>query len=832
MAWYTVLLDLLKQGAASGKAVVDLAGSPISSAAKAAGAPTNVVKGLATFEGLAGGGKTVGGGGGPPDTKNKPKPQGEVVLAPAVESGLPQLGTIPPGGAVAPWEVPRGGTPSGGRSILPPPGSALAQDDIDIRNLLDGTAAQFNARFNQGGAGRGGGTDREFAARFPQGAAAAENLLDGTNETFAGRFPTDKARSLVPEQGGGGAVSPEVAAALAAFDQPAGGQAAPAPRLNPPTFDNSRMGVANSLGGRQILAARTPLYEAGLDRSFLESTLENPFVRGLKQLGQQIPFFGALVPNTQGASFKDLTMDDILDGGPIEAAWNKLTPQERTFALFDGTGKAAQVLGSDVLWERAMGSSELKTQDGITSLLETGGIGGQQGLRSPSLGQRLGDAAGQALSGAGGAGASTSVSGAGGGVAPARRIENEAPSIAAGTRVTPDGGTPGALGGRGARRPLGPGESRSTPYLDRRPRGDYTWTQDYGPHKAGDPASKSDLGAEGLIQAGVLMPAGKDPDAVVNIRRINQETGVAEGQVYRTSRRKYRLPQYYNEFAEVGTDIKEGIGPNGERRYFSGEFIQTGGVVGVEHAREAKFYYDLRVGGKARALTTEEAQAAPEGALREVPRTEYRITKEAVELGSNYLGSLAQFKDIMKGLEGLDAGAFSLQGKGAVQVARFLTSVGLGEQADDLVKAWTGKEGLVDMAGLMILLESWVNTNKMAILNDQRISGPDQIRLDRVIEKNRLFGSVETVKEMVKSFQMYGLINNELKLFAAGRDRQFPVDNKENIAESMALMKKVGGLTNHEAGVWARRLKEYPQLNTVYSGGQQRLDANLQPGAP
>jgi hypothetical protein len=252
-------------------------------------------------------------------------------------------------------------------------------------------------------------------------------------------------------------------------------------------------------------------------------------------------------------------------------------------------------------------------------------------------------------------------------------------------------------------------------------------------------------------------------------------------------------------------------------------------------AHEPDLYYDSLVGGKARGLTNEQILAAPPGTLRKVPLTEYTITKEAVELGSDYMGSLAQMKDIIDGFEGLDPGAFSIQGDFATAAGRALTSVGLGSMADGLVERWTGKPTLDEKIKLDILLESWVNSNKEAILNDQRISGPDQVRLDRVIEKGRLFGSVGAVKEMVKTFQMYGLINNELALAASGRDRQFPVPmgDSATIAQTMATIRNVGGLSHREAAVWVDRMMEYRQLTApVYSGGQRRLDENLLTGAP
>jgi len=844
VAWYTVLLEKLVSGAELAKKGLDLAGSPVSTLAKSAGAPAKVVKALSTFE-------SVGGGGGNtvnlsdaaaaaanassiPDTKVK----GQLLDPDLFLSDDAKKSTQKAGDQGI-----TGG--SGERSILPEPGSAMAQDAIDIENQQDGT-------------------DRQFASLFP--VSRDQNIL-----------PTSR---QIPGAGGGGpqvsaGASPEVTDALAAFDKPVNGgssEQGPAPNfaenasrnmlaesdqfptvetpedaklraraltLTYPEFDNEGMGPLNEAGARETQRLRQELVKAGLDPSIAEFHNENNLLTAAKNIGRQVPLFGAAVPEPKGGSFVNLSLEQIMDGGPVEEAWNAMSKQERVFALFDGSDKGAKLLESNpAVWERVMGASSVEKVGDITYENRIGGIGGQAGITEPpSAVDKIKGALGSIGPGSA---PDSNVQGAGGGVQESAEIPNTAPTLQNGGRARPQGGRAGTIAASGSsqgtgmgvqsrgRASLGPGEQDQRIIFDQRKRNDYTVNRAFGKHQPGDAYSATGPDAEGLIRDGFLSIAGDDPDAVINVRKIDPATGEANGPSYRTTNRIYRQKGVYDQYVADGDDVVEGIGPDGKRGFFSKGYISTisPGGVRVETQNQPRPFKDLHTGQDNVFPTNEELEANP-GRFELKPTRTLAVSSDAVDRANNGLANMAIMRDILNGVEGLEPGSMSLQGEAATAVGRFLHSVGLGEMGDDLNNIWTGKD-VADMGAFREKLKAWVNQNKLPILNDQRISAQDQRRLDDVISENQWFGSIGQIKKMVKAFGMYRTIQSELDLAAAGERMQFPVDTEVNFQRSLTLMETVGGLDPEEAEWWGYRMRQYPQLK--YSGGQDRLDQNIQGG--
>jgi hypothetical protein len=589
------------------------------------------------------------------------------------------------------------------------------------------------------------------------------------------------------------------------------------------------MGVRNAGSARATQDARTILANAGADPSILDFSNENDMVRALKLIGKQIPLFGAAVPDTQGGSYKKLPLEEILNNPETKAAWDGMTDQQRAYALFDGTTKGAQALSmSQPEWERLMGGSQIKTQGGITSLMETSGLAGKSGLEN---------LAGQLLSAGGGGAGNSSVSGAGGGVAPAAQVTSGAPSLAAGTRAQPRGSfAGGGASGYGGSPATGrPGQSRYTQLSDTNERKDFTVLRDFGGLKAGDPYSASTIQAQEFINRGLIGPAQKDPDARVLVQALNPDTGIFEGPVKQATPRQLRSGAEWTNFAPVGDEVQEGIDSSGKRKFFPRSRILAGESVGAERARNPKFFYDTRVDGQIRALTEEQQLAAPPGTLREVETRTMALTEKDIGRATDYMASLAHFREINELLEPLTPEALSIQGDLAVNVARIAETFGMSQEtADLLVKKWTGSETLEDAIELRILLESWVNSKKDEILNDQRISGPDQIRLDRVIQNDNWFADVDSIRSVLRKYEMFGMINNELGLVAAGQKPQFPVFDKESRFNTSLVIQDVAGISVRESGVWIKALMRNPQLMEgalMNEGADLRRQGLLQPAA-
>ncbi len=155
----------------------------------------------------------------------------------------------------------------------------------------------------------------------------------------------------------------------------------------PPSVDlGSGVGPLSGEMTKQIAAAR---HKTGLSRDFTRARPESSFISGLKDLGNEIPVVKHFVPNSEAATFKNVTIEEILADPALSERWKKLSPQEQAFALLDGSNKAVDVLSlSQEKYDRLMGSTASSDIKGVRTTVRQPGLIEQRQARAGSGGVR------------------------------------------------------------------------------------------------------------------------------------------------------------------------------------------------------------------------------------------------------------------------------------------------------------------------------------------------------------------------------------------------------------------------------------------------------------
>ncbi len=578
---------------------------------------------------------------------------------------------------------------------------------------------------------------------------------------------------------------------------PAGsGSIAPAYVPSVPSYDIGSAGPRSRWATRMGTDARWALTQ---DPEYSRPEVTSELNRGLRYAANKTPF-GVFVDDPQAASWKEITMEEINNNPEWFERWKKLSDQDRAFVLMDGSNKLIDIMSAPpAMYERLMGSTSTeKVGDKLVTQRTPGMLPPGRGLPSPT---------GAPQPGQGGPGPAQSGR---------RRVAGQA---------QPQPGAPGA----GAPQAGQLRREAGQPYTSS--------VEDYGPDVQAVVIAENEFGLK-IGQQVMLSPAefragvnqklvqavGDKPTEIGMYRKRNPKTGVADEPAVPFSNAAYRANKQLQKDYVLAGAVKEGIGPGGKRGYFDTGTIQTSapGAVGVESAFKPTAYYDAAQSGKIAYPTPEMLTASAAGRYTPVEQTTREITKDAVTRATSFRQDLAQTKLIIEGLANVGRAGMSIVGKLGVAGANLATLVGKPELGDQFAKMMgSGNLSAVELGVLQKTLLSWVNKKKMEFLNDQRISGPDQKRLDRTISANEALANKEQIEEVVLAFTEFGLIRSELELAAAGQASQYPVTTKEEYNATVAELVKFS-IPPEKAEAWALNLMDYSELR--YSGGQPSLE--------
>jgi hypothetical protein len=492
---------------------------------------------------------------------------------------------------------------------------------------------------------------------------------------------------------------------------------------------------------------------------------------------------GELVTPTPKARFKELTMEEIYSDPEKLKLWDELTEQEKAFALLDGTDKAAELVGMpQAQYDRLFGSKAITAVGKKLVQTDTPGL----------VDRQLGPGAGAPVG-----------------------VREQAGASAPGAPVGARGGAPGGQAGTpGVYGSGAPGAPSARVIADLTPEELYVVRTDEDPRfRLGQVIPIQPAIAAGGIRAGTLRPIGKNPDDTELYADLNSP-----------------LPD--GGYARVSMPNRVALSLSQEERagylHLSGDTIESSDSKGNRFT-EAKELAALRRGGRPLSgsvspvedaqgnvswHTAEEKRAFAPGTRRPATTRNMEVSEHSIERASAFKGRMAQWKRISGLIDRMGAGGLAFTGRMGVVFGNMFKLMGEDTLADDISQTLSGGDlTLTELGGLQGFIKSHINQMKEEFINDERISKPDQDRMDAIGGIDNFFANQETIKYVFNEFVRWSLIKSELDLSAAGQKLNFPINTDEEMESTGAALTKFLGGDKELAKAWIVSMLEYPELN-------------------
>jgi hypothetical protein len=544
------------------------------------------------------------------------------------------------------------------------------------------------------------------------------------------------------------------------------------------------LSFASGVGQQAAEAISGTRHLLGLSKDFTTPQPTSAIGRGVKRFGHALGrlntplnvggFIASQIPNNEVATFKPVSMNDIVSRPELLERWDALTDQQKAFVTFDGTNKAYEALTmTPKLHERLYGSVATKTLNDRMVQTRTGGIAGRQ-LDAQA-------AAATRPTSASGVGASTG--------------ETQPPQRAA----------------------LGPGEQESKVVLDTTDKEEYVYI---GPNMPGMQKNRSfmltpDQAAKNLNSPNPSIRLSRDDPFEVARFLDLASAEIGEIVVTQMTNRQFRsLPaDQQAQKIRMSGDQVDARWPSGAVTSVPEEMFELYPALRREEKRGLIPVVDTRT-NKEMFKTETEIRQAPDGTyIPSVERSAQEITTREIERKTDSRASLILTGELMQLLRKSGAAGLAWPGRVGTFLGKIMLLTGNKDAADSLQKMFSGGDLTVTEAGLMRKgLNSWVSGRREAILADTRISNFEREILQNAVSLADGAANPEEVEEMMTLMMMVELTHNELKLWAAREPQQFPVDSDENAARTWLELVKFG-FPGESADKIIRTMGKYWELN-------------------
>jgi hypothetical protein len=512
-------------------------------------------------------------------------------------------------------------------------------------------------------------------------------------------------------------------------------------------------------------------HQIGLGPDFTTPQPTSAIGRGAKRFGHalgrlQTPlnvggFIASQVPNTEAATFKKFSVDDIINNPELLKRWDALSDQERAIALMDGTNKAADALQMHPdVWDRFMGKTETKEVAGRVVETETGGLAGR-------------------------------------------------PRAGAGTTAAGVGATTGQKAPAGP----APGEQRSTVKLDLSDKEEYVWI---GPELPGFWKGRSFMLTQDQAAKQMNSPnpsirlSSEKPHEVATF--LDRTTGE---EVEKTNRQFRSLPEAErNNLLRTSGNYVDAILPDGTRTRVREEMFSVRDDLMVESDRGFIDVLDTYNNKQQMFIQQKDLEKAPRGRYIAAPNQEIsHVTTHEIEQATDTRAGLLltglQVQRIMKiGDRGL--GLIGSIGNSIGRVFKAFGADKMGDSISQFISGGTLTTG--ELQATRRELQAWVAQRKDEILNDKRLSNQDMKILRETVGLAEIFTEPKSVLKIMSDLTMIEITHNELKNWASGAAQQFPVGSDEEAANTIGDLISFG-FSEPMALQTVGAMLKYPELN-------------------
>ena len=564
---------------------------------------------------------------------------------------------------------------------------------------------------------------------------------------------------------------------------PAGNESlTPAHVPSVPSYDAGSAGVWSRAALRRGTDLRWDLTQ---DPEYSRPEITSELNRGLRYAANKTPI-GVFVDDPEAGSWKTITMEYINNNPEILERWQKLSAQDQAFILMDGSNKLVDLMSApQEMYDRLMGSSETqKVGDKLVTTRTPGQLTTGRGLAQPAGAPQPGQA------------------GPGPAQAGRRRVAGQAqPPAGASGAGAPQAGQ--------LRRPAGQSYTSNV--------------EDYGPDVAAvviqegipglPPGSQLMLPPDEFrerVKRGQVQGAGDNPTDLELYQKRNPETGVADGPTRQISNAEFRASKVLQEDYVLVGELKPGIDSAGNRKYVGEGALKTGANVGVERSRNPVAVENVASG---EVKWVDESEVLNLKGWRPATTREMQVSEKGIERAVGFKRRIPQAKRILSLVDRMGRGGLAFTGKMGVVFGNMAKLMGNDVVADEISQMMSGGDlSLTELGSLQSFIMSYINQSKEEFINDQRLSEPDQRRMDAIGQIKNVFANQETIKHVFMEFTRFALITSELELEAAGQASQFPVNTED---EFVKTVKELTGFLGDAdaAAAWAMSLREYPELN-------------------